>query len=74
MFEEISYAIILGKPAIFWGGLATIILLLITLSIGYAIHHNLVSIDFKWHKRFAFATAIFGIIHAGLALAHYLFI
>ncbi|MFA6064225.1 MAG: hypothetical protein WCW44_02255 [archaeon] len=74
MFEEISYAIILGKPAIFWGGLATFILLVITLSIGFAIHKNLVNIDFKWHKIFAFTTALFAVVHAGLALAHYLFI
>jgi len=74
MLEEISYALLFGKPVIFWLGLTTFILLLTTLSIGYSIHHNLFNINFKWHKRFAFTTAAIAVIHASLALAHYLFI
>ena len=74
MFEEISYALILGKPLILWLGVASLILLIITATIGYLSYTNRLKIQFHWHPRMAALTIIVVAVHAFFALTHYLFI
>ncbi|MBT3642836.1 hypothetical protein HN604_01795 [archaeon] len=71
MLESISYFLIFGKPAIFWGGLTTYFCLLMTIYLGRAARRGKLESGFKWHFRFAYTTAIVATIHGGLGILAY---
>ncbi len=64
---EISYAVILGKPVLFWLGLLAIIFLICT----YLAWKLPIQNKLKYHKTFAVLTGICGAAHAILAIAQY---
>ena len=72
MLEEISYAIIFGKPVIFWLGVTTLAILIIVASFGYLIHHGNRHVKFSYHKYLAFTLVVIAIIHGTFGILHYL--
>jgi len=71
MFQEISYYVIFGKPLILYLGAVTLILLVITLSLGILFYTGKIHLKFKWHPTFAILTLIFAIIHGTLGMLLY---
>ena len=67
MFREFTLHPILGIPAIAWGGLFTLILLIITASIAVMNMKGNTAIPVKWHFILARITIILAIIHGVLA-------
>ena len=72
MLEEISYAMILGKPLIFYLGILTVTGLLITAAIPVLNNRGIRIIPFNWHPRCAAVTICFAIIHGALGVLVYL--
>ncbi len=68
MFSKIAYTQILGLPTIMWGGLLTFALLCTTGTFGYLVFSGKLPTGFKWHKRFAIATFVVGILHGLLGI------
>ena len=65
MFTEIAYYTILGIPLLVYLGIITLVLLLITATLGFLVHKG--KIKFAIHPAFAIATIIFALIHGLLA-------
>ncbi len=58
--------IILGIPLVAWGGLATLICLMITFLFGFLVHVKHMKL-FKWHMRMAVVTLLLGLGHGAYA-------
>ncbi|MBU0531113.1 hypothetical protein KJ910_01265 [Patescibacteria group bacterium] len=71
MLSDTAYTLFLGLPLVAWGGIATLISVLITATLG-AIFHKKHSIPFKWHVTAAVVTIILAFGHALFALSVYL--
>lgn len=72
MIRTIGYTMILGKPLILWGGVVTLICLLITAGISILNNRGNHKIPFQWHPRMAKVTIVLGILHGVMGLASYL--
>jgi len=72
MISQIAYSHIGSLPVIAYFGMATLILLLSTATVGFLNFRGDTRIPFKWHPRLAGATITIAIIHAILALSVYL--
>ncbi len=70
MLSKIALFPILGKPAIMYGGLITLLFLLAAALIPYLSKKGKVSI--KWHFRLARIGIALGILHAVLGMALFL--
>ncbi|MEM5948105.1 hypothetical protein WKV44_06085 [Spirochaetia bacterium 38H-sp] len=68
---KIAFFSILGKPLIFWLGLITFFLLIITAIIG--LNKKRIKGFYRIHKGFAVTTVIFALIHGILSVSVYLF-
>jgi len=72
MISQLAYSRVGGLPVVALFGLATLLLLLVTATVGFLNFHGNTRISFKWHPRLAGATITLAIIHAILALSVYL--
>jgi hypothetical protein len=70
MIHQIALTTILGIPLVAYGGIFTLLSFLFTASIGYASHHSIKYLPFKWHPRMVVLSFILAIIHglAGLSI------
>ncbi|MDD5337052.1 MAG: hypothetical protein PHS02_01060 [Candidatus ainarchaeum sp.] len=71
MLQEISYYLIFGKPLIMYLGVATMISLLATATIGFLNYTGRKTIPFKWHPRMAALTIILAVVHGVLGVLLY---
>lgn len=72
MVAQIAYHTFFGLPVVAYFGMATLIFLLSTATVGFLNFRGDMMIPFKWHPRLAGATIFFAIVHAILALSAYL--
>jgi hypothetical protein len=66
--SEIAYTQILGVPVVIWGGITTLLMLLLTAAVGFLNAKGIHTIPFKYHKPCAFATIILAFCHAALVI------
>jgi hypothetical protein len=71
VFREITYYPVLGIPLIVYGGLTTLISLLVTASIMILNKKGVARIPVVWHHRMASLTIVLGLFHATFALLAY---
>ncbi len=71
MAINIAYYLILGKPLIFWTGILTLLLFILTAIVGFLNFHGNHRVSFKWHPRLVVISFILAIIHGGLGLLIY---
>ncbi len=69
--QKIAYALILGKPLIFYLGILTIISFFLTALIGYLNHNGNHKIPLKWHFRLAGLSLALAVIHALMGILSY---
>jgi hypothetical protein len=72
MFQEITYAPVLGLPFIAYLGMATLTLFLFTASIAVMNRRGIHTIPFKWHPRMAVFSICLAIMHGSLGILAYL--
>jgi len=72
MISSLAYQPVAGLPLVAYLGIATLILLLSTATVGFLNFRGDTRISFKWHPRLAAATISAAIIHAIFALSAYL--
>ncbi len=72
MFLEISNYLILGKPAIMWGGLLTLLSFLLTATVGFLNYRGVRTIPFKWHPVLAGISITLALFHGTLGILRYL--
>lgn len=70
MFDEISYAMIAGKPLLFWLGAAGAVFLIAAVVTGMRALKG--KAKMQHHKMLAMATLAIGILHGVLAMGAYL--
>ena len=68
MLSALAYTPIVGKPLIFYLGLATIISLFVTATLGFLYHRGLARFPFAWHQRMAYFTLTLAFIHGLLGV------
>lgn len=68
MIYQIAFRIVLGLPLIAWGGVATLISLLATATLGYLFHTGKAVFPFVWHIRAALTTLAIALIHGSVAM------
>jgi hypothetical protein len=71
MFQEITYALIFGKPLIFYLGLVTILAFFLTASIAVLNKKGIHTIPFRWHPRFAVLALCLALVHGTLGILAY---
>jgi hypothetical protein len=71
MLEEISYYPVFGIPLIVYGGILTLVSLLITAAIMVLNKRGITKISIKWHHWMATVTVVLGLIHGLLAILAY---
>ena len=71
MIHTLALTMIFGKPAIMYGGILTLLLLLSTATVGVLNFKGIHIIPFKWHPRLAAITIVAAIIHGLLGLSIY---
>ncbi len=71
MFQEISYALILGKPLIMYLGIFTLLSILATVAVGFMNMRGVTIIPFVWHPRLAGFTICLALIHGALGVLAY---
>ena len=72
MIHNLALTLIFGKPAVLYGGMITLLMLLLTATVGILNSKGISVIPFKWHPRLAAITIIVAIIHGLLGLSIYL--
>ncbi|MFC2154041.1 hypothetical protein ACFLRC_00980 [Candidatus Altiarchaeota archaeon] len=72
MLSQIAYYEIFGLPLIVYGGIVTIISLLITASIPILNKKGKTSIPIQWHTRMAIITIVLALIHGLLGVISYI--
>ncbi len=71
MVVVLAYNLFLGKPLIFWGGLATYLSLLFTASISLAAKLGWAWVPFEYHPLAGIVTLLFATGHAALGISAY---
>jgi hypothetical protein len=71
VLNEITYYPIFGIPLITYGGIATLILLLVTAGMQLSNKKGITKIPFVWHQRLAALTVVSGLFHGIFALLAY---
>ena len=69
MIHNYALILIFGKPLIMYGGLATLLLMIFTATVGALNTKGIQTIPFKWHPRLALLTIIVGLLHALFGLS-----
>jgi hypothetical protein len=71
MFQEISYALIFGKPLIMYLGILTLLSFLATAVVGVMNLKGITIISFVWHPRLAVFSICLALIHGALGVLAY---
>jgi len=71
MFQQYTYAIYFGLPAIAYLGMTTLAAFLATASVGFLNLHGVRVIPFKWHPRLAAFAIALAITHGTLGILAY---
>jgi len=71
MFQDITYALIFGKPLIMYLGIITLLLFLLTAAIALLNLRGQHIIPFRWHPRCAAIAILFAIVHGTLGVLAY---
>jgi hypothetical protein len=71
MLQQISYALVFGKPVILYLGFLTVTVLLFTATIPILNQNGIRTIPFVWHPRCAMVTICLAIIHGTLGVLAY---
>ena len=71
MIHNLAFVLILGKPAIMYGGLLAFLLLVFTATVGALNFRGIAIIPFKWHPLLAAITITMALIHGILGLSIY---
>ena len=71
MVPPINHFIILGLPIAFFFGFATLISLIVTLTIGALVYKGKYGIPISWHLRMAGLTIVLAIIHVVLVIQQF---
>ena len=69
---QIAYTVILGLPAIIWGGMLTLAMFVLAASVGFLNTHGIRIIKFKHHKTIAYIAIAMAVIHGSMAMLSYL--
>ncbi len=69
MISQIAYYQVVGLPVVAHLGVATLLLLLLTTTVGLINFRGDTRIPFKWHPRLAGMTIVVAIIHAIFAIS-----
>jgi hypothetical protein len=72
MFQDISYALIFGKPLIMYLGVLTLLAFLFTAAIAILNFKGIRTIPFKCHPRCAAIAICFALVHGGFGILAYL--
>jgi hypothetical protein len=72
MIYKIALTTFLGLPLVFYGGVLTLILILLTARLGYRHFKGISKTPFKWHPTLAVITILVAIIHGVLGLSIFL--
>lgn len=72
MIREIALNPVFGVPAVAYGGVIALLLLLFTALISYSNSIGKPVLPFKWHPRFAVLTILVAIVHGFLGLSIFL--
>lgn len=72
MIHQIALTTIFGLPLVAYGGILTFLSFLFTASIGYASHHSIKYLPFKWHPKMVAVSFSFALIHMIAALSIFL--
>lgn len=72
MFQEITYAPVLGLPFIAYLGMATLTSFLFTASIAVMNRRGIHRIPFRWHPRLAVFSICLAVVHGSLGILAYL--
>lgn len=68
MIYQIAFHVFGGLPLVAWGGLATLILLSATATLGFLYHTGRANFRFKWHWIAAIITLILAVSHGSIAI------
>ena len=71
MLQDVSYALIFGKPLILYLGIFTLLAFLFTATIAVLHHKGIRAISFKWHPRCAVVAICLGLVHGVLGVMAY---
>ncbi len=72
MISQLAFYPVLGLPAVAWGGMATLISLLTTATLGYLFHTGRARFPFRWHPIAAITTITLGVIHGTIVMLAFL--
>jgi hypothetical protein len=68
MFYQIAYYVILGLPVIAWGGILTLVSMLMTATLGYLFYTGKVRFPFYWHPTMAITTITLALLHGTVGI------
>ncbi|MDO9034047.1 MAG: hypothetical protein Q7U51_02445 [Methanoregula sp.] len=71
MFQDISYALIFGKPFILYLGVLTLLAFIFTAAIALLNSKGIRIIPFKWHPHCAVIALCIALVHGALGLLAY---
>ena len=71
MFQDISYALIFGKPLILYLGVLTLSAFIITAAIAVLNLKGIRTVPFKWHSRCAVVALFLALVHGALGILAY---
>ncbi len=71
MFQNISYALIFGKPLILYLGGLTLLAFIITAAIAVMNFKGVRTIPFEWHSRCAVIAICIALVHGALGILAY---
>ncbi len=71
MLQNVSYALIFGKPLILYLGVLTLFAVLLIVSIAVLNFKGIRTIPFKWHPRVAAIAIFIALVHGALGLLAY---
>ena len=69
MISDIALTLIFGKPAIMYGGIFSLLLMLSAAAIPILNSKGIHTVPFHWHQRLAVITIIVALIHALFGLS-----
>jgi len=69
MIHQIAQTLFLGVPLVVYGGILTFVSFLFTASIGYASHHSIKFLPFKWHPAMVVISFSLALVHMFVALS-----
>ena len=69
MLQSIAYYQVLGFPLIMYGGITTLLCLMVTATIGHLNVKGNTKIPMKWHFRMARITILIAVLHGVLGIS-----